>query len=257
MRGAAYLSGIGDGFVLDVGGTTTDVGALVHGFPRPAALGVEVGGVRTNFRMPDVHSIGLGGGSVVGFHPARVGPRSVGYRITNEAWVFGGRTPTATDVAVAFGRGEVGDFSLVRRFDPMEFEAVLELIDDTLDSAVDRMRTRAESAPVVVVGGGSFLVSDNLSGASKVIRPEHASVANAVGAAIAQISGEVDRVVSLEGTTRAEALEACTREAISRAEEAGATPTTAVIVDQEEVPLAYLPSNATRIRMKAVGDAPL
>jgi N-methylhydantoinase A/oxoprolinase/acetone carboxylase beta subunit len=65
MRGAAFLSGISDGIVVDIGGTTTDVGALQRGFPRPASTSVDVGGVRTNFRMPDVFSIGLGGGALV------------------------------------------------------------------------------------------------------------------------------------------------------------------------------------------------
>jgi N-methylhydantoinase A/oxoprolinase/acetone carboxylase beta subunit len=257
MRGAAYLSGIEEGFVIDVGGTTTDVGALVRGFPRPAALAVEVGGVRTNFRMPDLYSVGLGGGSLVGFHPPRVGPRSVGYRITNEALVFGGETTTATDVAVALGRGEVGNVSVAGRFDPTDLDGVRETIDLRLDGALDRMRTRAEGAPVVVVGGGSFLVPDDLHGATEIIRPPHASVANAVGAAIAQVSGEVDRIVSLDGVTREGAMQQCRREAIARAEQAGALAGSASIVDQEEVPLAYLPSNATRIRMKAVGDAAL
>jgi N-methylhydantoinase A/oxoprolinase/acetone carboxylase beta subunit len=257
MRGAAYLSGIKEGFVVDVGGTTTDVGALVHGFPRPAALAVEVGGVRTNFRMPDLYSVGLGGGSVVGFDPPRVGPLSVGYRLTEEALVFGGKTVTATDVAVARGRTEVGNVSPSAQITPNDLDAVLERIDGALDAAVDRMRTRRGDAPVVAVGGGSFLVPDVLHGASTVIRPPHASVANAVGAAIAQVSGEVDRIVNLDGMTRQDAIERCRQEAITRAEEAGARTGSASIVDQEEVPLAYLPSNATRIRVKAAGDAAL
>jgi hypothetical protein len=82
-------------------------------------------------------------------------------------------------------------------------------------------------------------------------------VANAVGAAIAQVSGEVDRVVNLDAITREEAIRRCRSEAITRAEQAGARTGSAEIVDQEEVPLAYLPSNATRIRVKAVGDAAL
>lgn len=40
------------------GGTTTDVGALVKGLPRPAAATVDIAGVRTNFAMPDILSIG-------------------------------------------------------------------------------------------------------------------------------------------------------------------------------------------------------
>src|SRR5205823_539436 len=58
MRGAAFLSGEADCVVVDVGGTTTDVGALQHGFPREASVAVGVGGVRTNFRMPDMLSHG-------------------------------------------------------------------------------------------------------------------------------------------------------------------------------------------------------
>src|SRR3954466_8001027 len=86
MRGAALLSGLETCAVVDVGGTTSDVGVLTHGFPREATTEVEVAGIRTNFRMPDVLSIGLGGGSLVRQDDrVRVGPESVGYRLTEEA----------------------------------------------------------------------------------------------------------------------------------------------------------------------------
>ena len=65
MRGAAFLSGLADAMVVDVGGTSSDVGTLRRGFPREANSVVEIGEVRTLFRMPDLYSIGLGGGSVV------------------------------------------------------------------------------------------------------------------------------------------------------------------------------------------------
>lgn len=254
MRGAAYLSGIQDGFVVDIGGTTTDVGALVHGFPRPAAPGVEVGGVRTNFRMPDVLSVGLGGGSIVHRDPVRVGPDSVGYRIAERALVFGGDTITATDVAVAAERGAVGDEAKARNIDAALRRSALEEIDRALDAAVDRMRTRADRLPVVLVGGGAFLAGE-IGAAAEIVAPPHAAVANAVGAAIAQVSGEVDRVVDLDGQSRERALDTCRADAIRQAELAGAHPGSVTIVDEEEVPLAYLPSSASRIRMKAVGDA--
>ena len=69
MRGAAFLSDLKDAIVVDVGGTTTDVGVLQQGFPRVAAIAVSIGGVRTNFRMPDTLSIGLGGGSIIQENP--------------------------------------------------------------------------------------------------------------------------------------------------------------------------------------------
>jgi N-methylhydantoinase A/oxoprolinase/acetone carboxylase beta subunit len=65
MRGAAYLSGLQNALVADIGGTTTDIGVLTKGFPRESTNAVDIGGVRTNFRMPDVLSVGLGGGSLV------------------------------------------------------------------------------------------------------------------------------------------------------------------------------------------------
>ncbi|MCE3257606.1 MAG: hyuA, partial [Nitrobacter vulgaris] len=84
MRGAAYLSGLEDAMVADVGGTTTDVGQLRHGFPREANSVVNIGGVRTLFRMPDLMSFGLGGGSHVSLDPVKIGPVSVGYRLMQE-----------------------------------------------------------------------------------------------------------------------------------------------------------------------------
>ena len=90
-----------------------------------------------------------------------------------------------------------------------------------------------------------------------MVKPEHFEAANAVGAAIAQISGEVDRVYALDSLTRAQALDNAKAEASAKAVEAGADPATVQIVDVEDVPLTYLPGNATRIRVKAVGDLTL
>src|SRR5262252_381062 len=111
IRGAAFLTGRTDALVADVGGTSTDVGVLVNGFPRESSQGVEIGGIRTNFRMPDLVTIALGGGTVVSGdeRSVRLGPESVGYRLPSEALVFGGTTPTLTDSAVATGRASLGD----------------------------------------------------------------------------------------------------------------------------------------------------
>ncbi len=254
MRGAAFLSGVRDGIVLDVGGTTTDGGALVHGFPREASFAVSIGGVRTNFRMPDVVSIGLGGGSIVAADGATVGPQSVGYRLSEEALVFGGTTLTATDIAVAAGRAQLGDAMRVADLPAHLVQRALATIDRRLSELVDSLKTTAAPVAVVVVGGGSILVPERLEGASDVIRPPHAAVANAIGAAIAQVSGEVDRIVSLEHQTRDSALAAARADACRAAVAAGADPATVTVVEVEEIPLAYLPSNAVRVRVKAVGD---
>jgi len=254
MRGAAFLSGLTDAIVVDIGGTTTDVGMLVGGFPRETALEASIGGIRTNFRMPDVHSIGLGGGSIVRDDPPTIGPDSVGYELTEQALVFGGGTLTTTDIAVAWGGDKLGDPERVRDLPETLISRAMDRIGNTIDEAVDRMRLTADPVPVVIVGGGRILAQRRIAGASEVIVPPHHEVANAVGAAIAQVSGEVDRVFSLDGTGRLDAMAEAERLTIARAVEAGARESTVTIVDREDVPLAYLPSNATRIRVKAVGD---
>ncbi|MEV0788829.1 hydantoinase/oxoprolinase family protein [Kribbella sp. NPDC050459] len=256
MRGAALLSGLDTCAVVDVGGTTSDVGVLTHGFPREATTEVDVAGVRTNFRMPDVLSIGIGGGSLVadGGDQVTVGPRSVGYRLTEEALVFGGRTVTATDIAVAAGRAEVGDSSAVADLDPTLVKAALARVAADIADAVERMRTSPDPLPVVAVGGGSILLPDDLPGSLAVHRPDNFAVANAIGAAIAQVGGEVDRVYAIDPGRRDAVVDEARQEAVDRAIAAGADPAAVRIVDFDEVPIPYLPGNATRIRCKAVGD---
>ncbi|TNM67342.1 hydantoinase/oxoprolinase family protein [Streptomyces sp. NP160] len=263
MRGAAFLSGHTDCAVVDVGGTTADIGMLTRGFPREASTEVEVAGIRTNFRMPDVLSIGIGGGSLVrggghdsGGHggPVTVGPDSVGFRLTQRALVFGGDVLTATDVAVAAGLADVGDASLVAHLDASFVAAALARIGADVAEVVDRMRLSAEPVRVVAVGGGSILLPDELAGVGPVERPENHAVANAIGAAIAQVGGEVDRVFTVAPGQRDVVLDAAKSEAVDRAVAAGADRSSVQVVDVDEVPMAYLPGGATRIRVRAVGD---
>jgi N-methylhydantoinase A/oxoprolinase/acetone carboxylase beta subunit len=243
-----------DAVVVDIGGTTSDVGVLAQGFPREASVAVRIGGVRTNFRMPDVLSFGLGGGSHVQMDPLQVGPRSVGYEITSRALVFGGAELTATDVAVAAGLADIGDRTRVTGLDPQMTQNVLHRMWDMIEVSIDRMKTAPGPVPVILVGGGIILIGSQLNGASELLRPEYAAVANAIGAAIAQVGGEVDRVFSLDAVPRDKALEQAKDEARDRVLKEGAAPGSVEIVDVEEIPLAYLPGNATRIRVKAVGD---
>lgn len=255
MRGAAFLSQVKDAIVVDIGGTTSDVGSLQKGFPRQASVAVEVGGVRTNFRMPDVFSIGLGGGSLVVDSPdgIKVGPRSVGYRIVEEALIFGGQTLTTSDVTVAAGKAELGDPGKVAGLDAALISRTRTRIAEMLADAVDRSRLSPEPLPVIVVGGGSILVDQPIDDLP-LIKPDHFAVANAVGAAIAQVSGEVDRVYALAEIGRDAALADAKQQAVDAAVAAGADRSSIEIVDVEDVPLAYLPGNATRVRVKAVGN---
>jgi N-methylhydantoinase A/oxoprolinase/acetone carboxylase beta subunit len=252
MRGAAFLSGLSDAAVVDVGGTTSDIGILKHGFPREANTVVEVGGVRTLFRMPDVTSIALGGGTRVRTNPFRLGPDSLGFRLLERGRVFGGPDLSTTDVAVARGLIALGDRQLVADLDTELASSVLDEAKRLLEEGIDRLKTQAGDIPLIAVGGGSFLVPKTMKGVSEVIFVPHHDVANAVGAAIAQISGEVDQVFS--DISREEAIERATALARTRAEKGGAAPATLGVVDVEELPLTYMPGNCRRVRVRVAGE---
>ncbi len=166
--------------------------------------------------------------------------------------IFGGDTLTATDVAVKLGRyewdgarTEVLDASVCRQAD--------EIITRDIEDAIDRMKTSAEDVDVILVGGGSILVPDKLQGVARIVRPDHYDAANAIGAALGEVSGETERIYSLDEMTYEEAMADAKNHAVEQAVLAGADRATVQIVLSEDIPLAYMPGNALLVKVKAAG----
>ncbi|MBQ6312452.1 MAG: hydantoinase/oxoprolinase family protein [Lachnospiraceae bacterium] len=257
IRGASYLSKLANAIVIDVGGTTTDIGVIQNEFPRESSVAVTIGGVRTNFRMPDVMSIGLGGGSIVRECPdgsVTVGPDSVGYELTEKAMVFGGDIMTATDIAVRLGMADIGDSSLVENISIELAEKALNAIRVLVEDAVDAMKVSNEDSDVILVGGGSVVLPDKLAGAAQTVKPEHFGCANAIGSAISKVSGTLEKLINYDEIPRDQALEEAKNEAVEMAVEAGAKWDTVEIIDVEDVPLQYYPGNTNRVKVKAAGE---
>jgi len=256
IRGASYLCNMKNAVVIDVGGTTTDLGIIQNGFPRESSVAASIGGVRTNFRMPDVISIGLGGGSIIREQDGTidVGPDSVGFRITQEALVFGGKILTATDIAVRLGMAEIGDKRLVADLDEDFARRALQTIVEKVEDSIDSMKISSDDIDVILVGGGSVILPEKLKGAKSVFLPEHFGTANAIGSAISKVSGTYEKLISYDKTPREEALDAAKLEAMQMAVDAGAIRETVEIIDVEDVPLAYYPGNTSRVKIKAAGD---
>ncbi|KAL2005111.1 hypothetical protein VTN00DRAFT_2961 [Thermoascus crustaceus] len=255
IRGAAYLSssrrGTASKYVVDIGGTSTDVGCLLpSGFPRLASAFTDIGGVRVNFAMPQAESIGLGGGSVLHTAPdgkITVGPDSVGHEIVNKALCFGGNVTTATDVMVA-SAVEVGNQPV--KLDPEIITAAKAQMKAMIESHIDRMKTSPDPCDVLLVGGGSILCPTELQGVASIEIPPHAEVANAVGAAVGEIGAEAEAVVN--DSDKEVQLSMVRDKAISKAVARGADEKAIRIIEEEVTGIAYIDGKC-KVVVKVVG----
>ncbi|KAK7897213.1 hypothetical protein LTR67_005102 [Exophiala xenobiotica] len=266
LTGAGYLAhvvasskgfGGSEALVLDIGGTTSDVCVLEKsGRPRPASAFSTLAGVRTNFSLPDVRSIGVGGGSLIrtSGDALHVGPDSVGQNLLSQARVFGGDQLTATDVAVAAGVPGIGDASLVRDLPSDVVTRSMRHVKSLLEMVIDEMKTSEEDVPLILVGGGSVICPDTLKGVSQLIRPDFSNVANAIGAAMAKVSGLEDTIVNTEsGDKRSEEdyMTGAREAALSKARSNGAE--SPEVVEETVLPIPYAIAGARRIIVRAIG----
>lgn len=253
IRGAYVLTGIENAVVFDVGGATTNIGVLTNGYPRESSNPIIIGGVRTNFRMPDIIAIPLGGGTIIG---KEIGPRSVGYKLTEESISFGGDTLTATDVALNIKNT---DFEGTDRTKVLK-KFGLGYIEDTYgkmigiwEANLDKIKIKAGDIQVVSVGGGSFMIPKELRGASKISLPKGGQYANAIGAATSLIGAQIEKAYSYDIIRRDDAIQETIKEANSLAIHAGAVPSTLEVKEIEEISMPYLPGNSVKLSVKVIG----
>ena len=107
MAAAALGERVGtqDLFTFDMGGTSTDVGAVMDGQPLRRSS-FEVAGLTVGLPTIDVVTVGAGGGSHVWVDPGgalRVGPKSSGADPGPAYYGRGGKVATVTDVHVLAG----------------------------------------------------------------------------------------------------------------------------------------------------------
>lgn len=271
MRGAAFLCSndeevVGKNvMVVDIGGTTADVGLLLpNGFPRQVSSHSIIGGVRMNFSMPHVESIGLGGGSIVREQvdgEITIGPDSVGAEITTKALVFGGDVTTTTDVVLALQGDNEGKFASISKKEMMKlmftddfYNSYSKTISKKLSDVIDRMRTNPDPLPVLLVGGGSFIAPLEIEGASKVMRPPYYDVANAIGAALGKLSFVLQRVEKLDSIGEKDrVIEDMTREATRALVEKGGLEPSVSVVDVAYDVIPYIEKTYT-FEVKLVAD---
>lgn len=268
VRGSVYLSGIEDGVVVDIGGTSTDVAYIVNGFPRESSITVTIGGVKTNIRCPDLLSIALGGGTIIkhdGNDVTALGPESVGYNLVRLGKSFGGPLLTVHDTAVALGKlqSKLDVFKTSFATHPEKIaEVPKDLINAawarikvTIEEVIDKMKTTPDPVPAIFIGGGAMVVpKENIAGVSEVLSPDHFEVGGAVGTTIAEIGAYAEGVVDLDIDDRDEAIAAVTEHAKDNAASAGAIRDTVEVIDVEEIPFTYMPGKREKIRIRVKGQ---
>ena len=254
IRGAHLLTGIDNAVVMDVGGTTTNVGVLHNGYPRESSAPVEIGGIRTNFRMPDIHALALGGGTIIN---ESIGPESVGYELTSKGVGWGGTVLTASDVAMGVKGIKIGDADISKillRYPSSYLRGIYDRMISMWEEALDLMKISREDVQVIAVGGGSIMLPPELRGASKIVRPDNAQFANAIGATLTKVGATVEKTFSYSATSRELAINSTVNEAKEMAVKAGGDPSTLDIREIEEVPIPYLPGDSVKLTVKVVGN---
>jgi len=199
--------------VVDIGGTTTDLALILSGQPLLSSKGARVDSLLTHVRAFAVKSVAIGGDSAVAVNN---GSLTVGPHRDGPPMCLGGGCPTPTDALRVLGLSSIGDGAkaeqamqiLAQALNCSAAEAARKTVDAVVDkmvSEIEEMFREWESEPayriweimskeklsaqnVVGVGGGSPplvpLVARRLGAAAVV--PEHAPVANAIGAAVAR-----------------------------------------------------------------------
>ena len=208
-----------DAVVLDIGGTTTDIAFLVDKTPLLEPVGIQRGGYKSLIRSLRTVSEGIGGDSALRINDKNkltVGPDRMG-----PAMAFGGSVPTPTDALVVLGLMDSGDQdrarqgikSIAGQLGMEEKEAAehifkiccniilkktFEMIDTLNSKPVYTVHDFLEGykfSPdtILLMGGPARFFAEKIQDMYQLetIAVPYASVANAIGAALARTTCEV------------------------------------------------------------------
>jgi len=208
----ARLAGIERAIAFDMGGTSTDVCAIIGGEPDRAAER-SVGGLPVRLPALDVHTVGAGGGSLVWRDAGgalRVGPQSAGADPGPACYGGGGTRPTVTDANLLLGRLpgrlagglELDRDAAERALDGIDPGAVVEVVNAEMLRAVRVVSVERGHDPrdfaLVAFGGAGPLHACALAeelGIGTVLVPAAAGVLSALG--LVACDERRDRVRSL------------------------------------------------------------
>lgn len=252
--GALQLTGLRDAIIVDIGGTSTDVGIALHGFARRSLCSSSIAEIPLNFAMPDVISVPIGGGSYIREENniISIDSKSCAKNLLTESLIFGGTRMTLTDVTVAKKYITIPNANNpTPQVNAATADYVTNYVEKKILQLCAQMAGKYKDLPIILIGGGAKLFTHSPL-AQKVLIPELAPIANALGAALAKVSGTVDTVVAIQD--REKTLADLTTQAKMHAIKAGASPATLQVVELQLLPYNYTTNNLTRIKITVTGD---
>ncbi|WP_227429702.1 hydantoinase/oxoprolinase family protein [Psychrobacter sp. I-STPA6b] len=220
-RALAEAYGFNHVLMIDVGGTTSDIGA-VDNLSIVADRRGKVEGIATSFELSDVRSYGVGGSSIIRAKDGKieVGPESVGAAPGPACFGFGGKEATITDVNLLLGildpstylNGELNlDTERSRQVikanvaDPLgvSVEEALFLMQEAFatkmaDSFKDWKHDGDETVLAAFGGGGpmSACQAARKAGIKRVIIPKLAAIFSAYGLSFSNVSQEFEEDIT-------------------------------------------------------------
>ncbi|MBN2479627.1 MAG: hydantoinase/oxoprolinase family protein [Parachlamydiales bacterium] len=250
--GAAKLANMSNCIVVDIGGTSTDVGIVKDRYVRRSLNLKKIGNISLNFSTPDILSKPIGGGSRIQFDGThiKIGPESIGKNLTKDSLCFKGNVLTLTDVAVALNGCFISK-SVQVDYPKSKAKKVLKKAFLEIKNLIEEIKGKEIKLPIVIVGGAAKLMKSFFSD-NKVTIPKYHDVANAYGASIAEVSATEDIIVSL--LHREKALNRIKKKVIKKAISRKASPSTVRIVDFQIIPFHYMPNFLARVIVTAIGE---
>ncbi|MBS3904408.1 MAG: hydantoinase/oxoprolinase family protein [Simkania sp.] len=239
FMGASRIAKCEDAIIVDIGGTSSDIGYIEKGYVKRSFRLSEVAGIPLNLPMPDLFSLAVGGGSFI--DQGGIGPESAGSALFREAAAFGGERLTLTDAAIALG------YVTIPMANPKRVSLSHNEAKRFIQRAAEKILSKIRGhKPLFFVGGGALLFPEFLWNNRGEVLPE-ASVANAYGAALAEKGITIDKIIPL---SEQDALE---EEVLHKAIQEGADPRKVRVVQCDVSPLAYDSMKRARIIITAMG----
>ena len=204
--GARFLSGLDDAFILDMGGTTTDTAKMVNREVKVNKNGADISGWKTMIRSLDIKTFGIGGDSKISIDDENmitIGPKRCSPSCK------GGDDLTPTDIVHFNNEFEFGDKSaslekiseIASKHSMNSLELVLLLRDKITEIIYHKCIAPylERNMPVVAIGApaGYWIKKTNSRHPFSLIIPDKYEVANAVGAAVAEVTEREDGVIRM------------------------------------------------------------